>query len=260
MAQFPIGQIRISGLAAAVPGQRASNQSLDLMSEKDRDLLIRTTGIETRRIAPQGLTAADLCEAPARKLLEALDWAPEEVEMLVFVTQTPDYVIPGTATQLQARLGLSTRCMALDINQGCAGYVYGLSTMAALMSAGKVGKGLLLVGDTITHTLSPKDKSTVPIFSDGGSATALEWDANASGMFFDLQSQGAGFRAIYVPEGGGRVPATQDSKEIVEAVPGIFRAGTDLAMQGLDVFNFALKEVAPNVRNLLEFAECDVDA
>lgn len=260
MAIFSHSHITLAGLSAAVPGHRASNAELDLLPEKERARFIKTTGIETRRVAPPGMTAADLCFVAAEKLLTDLGWAPDTIDVLIFVTQTPDFTIPGTATQLQQWLGLSQQCMALDINQGCAGYVYGLSTVSALMAAGQLKRGLLLVGDTITHTLSPGDKSTVPIFSDAGSATALSYSPEAAPMTFHLQSDGARHAAIIVPEGGSRHPLDEHSALRREVAPGIQRAGCHLAMQGLDIFNFALREVAPNIRALLQKAGESVDS
>ena len=150
--------------------------------------------------------------------------------------------------------------MALDINQGCAGYVYGLATLAALMSAGKLKNGLLLVGDTITSLLSPEDKSTRPIFSDAGSATLLSLDPSASRMYFNLQSDGGGYQAIMVPEGGTRNPYSEAGKSMTEIAPGVRRSARHLSMEGLDIFHFASREVGPNVSQLLEFAGKEVDS
>lgn len=254
MACFSIEHTRFMGLAASVPKTVAANAELALLPEKERERLIKTTGIAHRRIAPPDLCASDLCEAAARSLMQGMDWAPESVEAIIFVTQTPDFTVPGTATQLQQRLGLSKNALAIDINQGCAGYVYGLSVAAALVATGGIHRALLLVGDTITHTLSPRDQSTVPIFSDAGSATALEYDRSAPTMHFHLQSDGSGHRAICIPDGGARQPLSAASLEYQNFGPGLERAGIHLGMHGLDIFNFALAEVPPNVRGLLAFS------
>lgn len=257
MACFRVAHTRIRGLAASVPTTIARNGDLDLLPEKERERLIKTTGIVQRRIAPAGLCASDLCHAAAVSVLEGLGWSSDSVDAVVFVTQTPDFLVPGTATQLQQRLGLGKSTVALDINQGCAGYVYGLSIAAALVATGGIKRALLLVGDTITHTLSPMDQSTVPIFSDAGSATALEFDPTAPPMHFNLQSDGSGHRAICIPEGGARQPLHAGSMDINAYGTGVSRAGVHLVMEGLDIFNFAISEVPPNVRALLEYAQQD---
>lgn len=259
MACFSIENVRIAGLTATVPAGRVSNLDLPMLSERERKLLVKTTGIRERRIAAPEVCASDLCANAAERLLHSLGWTPESIDVLVFVSQTPDYSVPGSAAQLQSRLGLATSAMAIDINQGCAGYVYGLAALAGLQSSTRLRRGLLLVGDTITRILSEQDKSTVPIFSDAGSATALEWQQDAAPMHFNLQSDGKGHKAIIVPEGGARKPLDAQSMELQSGGEGIARAGIHMAMQGLDIFNFALREVAPNIRALLEYAGTAAD-
>lgn len=260
MACFSLHGVRMEGLAVTLPKEEVSNSDLDWLSERERMQMTKMVGIDKRRIAPDSTTAADLCVRAAEELLAKLGWEAEEIGALLFVSQTPDHLIPGSATQIQERLGIPKSALALDVNQGCAGYVYGLGTLAALQSAGKFPKTLLLVGDTITHTLSPQDKSTVPIFSDAGSATALVYDPEAAPMHFNLQSDGSGYQAIIQPAGGSRQPITPEATEIRDQGDGLFRADAHLAMRGLDVFNFALGEVAPNIRQLLEFANCDKES
>jgi len=231
MAVFSISNTKIVGVSAAIPKNEVSNVDLNGLSEQEIQLLIKTTGIEKRRIADKETRASDLCLSAAEKLLEKLNWQKEEVEILIFVTQTPDYQIPGTSMILQQKLGLPNTCMALDINQGCAGYVYGLATMTSMMSASKLKKGLLLVGDTITQLLQEEDNSTVPIFSDAGSATAVEFDSNAEDMHFNLQTDGSKYDAIIKKKGG------------------------PMKMQGHDIFTFGLKEVSPNLKALMEHSQ-----
>lgn len=257
MACFSVAHTRIRGLAASVPKAIARNADLDLLPEKERERLVKTTGIVQRRIAPADLCASDLCHAAAQSVMAGLGWSPDSVDAVVFVTQTPDFLVPGTATQLQQRLGLGKSTLALDINQGCAGYVYGLSIAAALVATGGIKRALLLVGDTITHTLSQMDQSTVPIFSDAGSATALEFDPAAPPMHFNLQSDGSGHQAICIPEGGARQPLHAGSLDMQPFGTGVSRAGVHLVMEGLDIFNFAISEVPPNVRALLSYAGQD---
>lgn len=260
MPCFSTLHTRLRGIAASVPAQVAYNADLQLLPEKERERLIKTTGIAQRRIASPDTCASDLCLPAAQKLLTALDWAPDTIQAIVLVTQTPDHIVPGTATQLQRQLGISPQALALDINQGCAGYVYGLSVLSALIATGGIKRALLLVGDAITHTLSPEDQSTVPIFSDAGSATALEYDPAAPPMHFNLQADGHGYQAICIPHGGARAPLSTQSFEASTQGTGIARAPMHLQMDGLEVFNFALREVAPNVRQLLDFAQADLDS
>lgn len=258
MAIFELQNIEIKGLVASIPSQVVSNLEYTILSEKERQLFVKTTGINERRIVRNGQCASDLCFEAAQKLLQKLDWEPQSIELLVFVTQTPDYITPATAITLQQRLGLPPQCLAFDINLGCSAYVYGLSVVGSLLSAGKIQRGLLLVGDAASRIVSEKDKSVAPIFSDAGSATALQYSQNAAPMYFNLQSDGAGYEAIIVPHGGARNPVTEESLEYTEHEKGITRNLTQMALNGLDIFNFTLREVTPNIEALLAHLQKDI--
>lgn len=246
-------------MASAVPGNVVHNLSYDPIPEKERPLLVRTTGINERHVANPGVTTADLCEVAANKLIDELGWEKDSIDVLILVTQTPDYITPATAAVLQHRLGLPTTCVAFDINLGCSGYPYGLSVMAGLLNSTK-SRGLLLVGDVSSACVSATDKSAAPIFSDAGSATALEYNEGAAPMHFNLQTDGKGYEAIIIPDGGYRNPVTADSLELQNHGLGIDRNKTHLILNGIDIFNFSVREVPPNVRALMEFAKVDADA
>ena len=126
MAIFSIPNIRMAGLSACLPKQIAENKDFDWQTPADHNLFVKTVGIEQRRIAAPHQTAADLCYEAAEKLIDALQWNKDEIQILVFVSQTPDYIIPATAITLQHRLQLPNSCLAFDINLGCWAYVYGL--------------------------------------------------------------------------------------------------------------------------------------
>lgn len=260
MGYFSVSGIKMAGVSVALPAQIETNDALGLMNEREKIKFEKTVGIKSRRVAPRDITAADLCTAAAEKLLGEAGVRPDEIETVIFVSQTPDFLVPGSATQIQARLGIPKQAMAMDINQGCAGYVYGLGTMAALQSVSRSPYALLLVGDTITHTLSEKDKSTRPIFSDAGSATLLQYDPEAAPMHFHLQGKGEGFKAIHIPDGGARQPFSESSLKVEEQEGGLFRAACHLEMRGVEVFHFALSEVAPNITALLEQADQAIES
>jgi 3-oxoacyl-[acyl-carrier-protein] synthase-3 len=251
MALFTVPHVKISGIAGCAPKNTEDNKEFSLLSESERDLFIRTVGIRYRRVAPKGVTASDLCTAAAEKLLSDLKWNREEIKALVFVTQTPDYIIPNTSSLLQEKLGLSKSCIAFDVNLGCSGYVYGLSIVGSLLQNMSGGKALLLVGDISTQTISMQDKSTAPLFSDAGTATAIEYSPNGF-MHFNLQTDGKEFDDIIIEDGGYRNPFSEKSLEMVEHEKGITRSALDMKLDGLKIFNFALREIAPNINTLLE--------
>jgi 3-oxoacyl-[acyl-carrier-protein] synthase-3 len=258
MGYFSIANVRLAAIAAAVPSKQVSNEDLDLLSGPEAKAFIKTVGIRTRRIAPPALCASDLCAAAARRILELRGLKAADIGALVFVTQTPDYVLPGNSTLVQRWLGLPSSAYLLDVNQGCAGYVYGLASLASVMKVANIQYGLLLVGDTITRLLSPQDKSTIPIFSDAGSATLVELDPNAEPMHFSLGANGEGVEVIYVQTGGARKPCGSDNLAAGEQNDDS-ASSFHLSMRGMDVLHYALKYVAPNIRELLASAGVALD-
>lgn len=253
MAIFSVPDIRIKGIAACVPEDEYHNKDYDWISEKERDTLIKTIGVEKKRHAKKGSTTADLCHKAAHSLLDELEWDRTEIDVLVFVSQSRDYIIPATAGLLQDQLGLPHSCIAFDVSLGCSGYVYGLSVIGSLMATGRMRKGLLLTGDISTLNTSYKDKSAFPLFGDAGTATAIERDESASDMHFNLQTDGSGYEAIIIPDGGIRNFADkQTSFEYEKISEGIFRNKFNIALDGIKVFNFSLREVKPNINKLLE--------
>jgi 3-oxoacyl-[acyl-carrier-protein] synthase-3 len=251
MAIFSIPNIKISGISACVPSQKESNYDYDWISEKEQKLLIKTTGIEERRIAKKGVTTSDLCFEAAKKLIEKLNWKKEEIGILIFVSQSRDYFLPATAIILQDRLQLPTSTIAFDISLGCSGYIYGLSVISSLMQSTSTKKALLMVGDISSFSLNKRDKSTYPLFGDAGTVTALELSSGAKEMNFNIQNDGSGHQAIIIPDGGLRNPLTDESFEEKEIDKGIWRTNRDLSLNGLDVFNFSITKVHPHIIDLL---------
>lgn len=253
MALLTVENINIKGIAGAVPKTVLSNWDYTHITEQERKLLIKTTGVAERRItAKSGITTTDLCKAAAEKILEQTGTSKEDIEILVFVSQTPDYFLPASSITLQNRLGLPKTCMAFDMNLGCSGFVYGLSVISSLVSTGKFKKGLLLCGDISSAGPPEEDKSVFPLFGDAGTATLLEYDTTAQKMNFSLQSDGSGYEAIIVREGGMRKPFTVDSFTLVEKEKGISRASRNLELNGMAVFDFSVTEVPKNINEFFK--------
>jgi len=254
MALFSVPRIRISGMAACVPSQVVSNADYKWVSAKEREQLIKTVGVETKRIAPDGTTTSDLCVKAAEKLLEELGWNREEIQLIVFVSQARDYLIPATAGIIQDRLHLPKTTMAFDISLGCSGFVYGLSVAGSLLNATGIRKGLLMAGDIGHINASYRDKSTYPLFGDAGTVTALEVAESSPVMQFNLQGDGSGYRAIMIPDGGFRNLIDRSSFDYKKYGEGIRRHRLHVSLDGIEVFNFSLREVVPNLKALLKFA------
>lgn len=250
MALLSIPNVRIAGISACVPKQEVDNMDYKWISKKERETFIKQVGVRKRRMIEEGTTASDLCYKAAEKLLEQIKWEKEDIEALIFVTQSPDYIIPSTAIILQDKLGLSHKCLAFDINLGCSGYVYGLSVISSMITTGQIKKALLLVGDVSTFNASYRDKSTYPLFGDAGTATCLEYTEKDPDMTFNLQSDGSGYNAIYIHDGGIRNYISSDTFKQKKIADGIYRNKIQLSLDGIKVFNFSLREVVPNIKSL----------
>jgi 3-oxoacyl-[acyl-carrier-protein] synthase-3 len=251
MALFQIKNTKISGISACLPKNEYCNRDYKWISLKERELLIKTTGVEKRRVAEKGVTTSDLCFTAAEKLINDLNWNKNEIDILVFVSQSRDYPIPCTAVILQDRLGLSKKTLAFDVPLGCSGYIYGMSIMDNFLSSGILKKGILMTGDISTINCAYKDKSTYPLFGDAGTATAIEYSENSNTHYYNLGSDGSGWEAINVPDGGLRNYVSKSSLDEKEIAPGVIRSNIQLQLNGIDIFNFSLSEVPQNITELL---------
>jgi 3-oxoacyl-[acyl-carrier-protein] synthase-3 len=259
MASGSVSGVRVAGIASAAPRERRTPDSSAGYIELELARKIgQSLGVETRRVASDSVCTSDLCFAAAVRLMRELQWAPGEIAGLIFVTQTPDYLLPATSHVLHRRLGLPSSCYALDINLGCSGYVYGLWVAASLMQNVK-GNVLLLVGDTISRVTSPQDQSVALLFGDAGSATALAPDPGAAPMFFELGADGAGCNELIVPAGGLRNPGGPDSAVRTLREGQNIRSDRDLFMNGPEVFSFSLQRVPPLIEAVLEAAGRQMD-
>ena len=257
MATFSISDIAIKGISCCVPKNKQFNRELSLMSSDEIEKFIEATGVEERRIADDKTCTSDLCFHAAEKLISELNWNKEDIEVLVFVSQTADYILPVSSVILQERLGLSNSCVAFDVPLGCSGYVYGMSIICSMMKATGLKKGILLAGDTSSKLLSQQDKSTVPLFGDAGTATAFEYDLNANNLYFDLGSDGSGKNAIILKDGGARNRITPNSLEYHEYESGIKRNSCHLVLEGMDVFSFGISQAPKTINLLLEKFDLD---
>lgn len=249
MALSTLHNVRFSGMASCVPHRILDNvRDCPPSQRSERERLVRNIGIHTRRICPEWQTFSDLALVAAEKLLTDLQWQRDEIDALIVVTQSPDYLIPSTAIILQDRLGMPHSTIAFDVNLGCSGYPFGLHLLGSMISAGGVKKALLLVGD---RSANVKD----PLFSDAGTATALEFDTSAPPMHFDLNSDGSGYQAIMLPAGGHREPFGVQHLIPKRDEHGVLHWPADLILDGPAVLSFSTQRVPPAVQRLLEYAQ-----
>ena len=251
MGLSTLHNVRFAGLSSCVPKRVVSNiEDSPPGKRSERERLVRNIGIQYRRICPEWQCFSDLAFEATNQLLGELGWDREEIGALIVVTQSPDYPIPSTAIILQDRLGFAQTTIAYDVNLGCSGYPFGLQLLGSLIASGAVQKGLLLVGDK-SGTL--KD----PLFSDAATATALEFDPEAPPMYFDLNSDGSGYRAIIKPIGGHREPYAFHHTFPKKHEDGSLHWPDELFLDGPAVLSFSTQRVPPTVNRAMEYANLD---
>lgn len=206
----------------------------------DMPKILDKTGIQYRYISADSETAVDLAYQAGKNLLEQLT-KQDDIDLLILVTQSPDYVLPTSACILQDRLGLSKSCMAFDVNLGCSGFVYALSIAGGLIESGVARKGIILCADTYSKYIGKNDRTCRPLFSDGAAATLVEPSATDNIGPFELGTDGAGYDRLIVKHSGARNVA-----QVADSCRG------SLEMFGSDVFLFTMRVVPQCINKLLD--------
>lgn len=254
MAVIRYKNVGIRAIAACVPQKIVYNNDLtNIMSAEEVDKMISSVGIHERRICEKDVFASDLCYKAARKLMEDNNIEPESIDMLLFMSQTADYRSPATACILQNRLGLPKDCAAMDLSLACSGFTYGLSAAMAFASMDGINRVLLLDGETFSKVVNTRDKVNVPLYGDAGTAALIEKGDFGESTFI-LRTDGSGEDAVKIPA-GMRNPLSQTSLIETERENGNFRNDVQVYMDGMDVFNFAIKVVPKGVKEILSMNE-----
>lgn len=246
MALLKTKGVRIAGISACVPKQIVSKAETISSEEYDASEFIEKTGIKEVRVSDE-FTASDLCLAAGERLLADLGWDKTEVEAIFFVSQHPDYILPATSCILQDKMGLSKECFAMDISLGCSGWVYGLNAASSVLAGNGIKKALLMCGDARKRAQCDFD----PLFGFAGTVTALEFTGDENDvMNFHVGTDGSGYDAIIIPDGGSRNPASAKSFEM-EEVDGKMMHRMQTHMKGMDVFSFAISTAPKSIKKLM---------
>ncbi len=248
--------IGITGLSAAVPRKVINNCDFDLYFKKeDVKEIIDKIGVKQRRFADENTCSSDLCFAAAEKLILEMNICRDEIGLLIFISQTPDYRMPATSLLLQDRLKLSCNTVAFDLTLGCTGFLYGLVVAYSFMATGQIKKALILNGETRSKVYSLKDRKTGFLFGDAGSAAIVEIDQRFGKSFFSLNSDGSRESLIKIEAGGYRkMSSCETLKEKIVDEYGNIRSEEQGYMNGADVFNFVIREVPKDFNRLLEYS------
>ena len=252
MALWEIKNVAVRGVTGTVPDHAVKTADFDIFTPEEAEIFDNTVGIKNRYIGPDDVCTSDLCFDAAERLISALGWEKDSIDVLVFGSVTGDYKTPPTAGILQHRLGLPISTFVLDIPMGCCGSMYAINVAGNLLSSGNVKRALLLVGDTALRMGSMKDKSRVPLFGDSGTAMALEYDPTAEDIIIEFNTLGSGYEALITPHGGFRHPIMPESFVEEDFGNGIIRAPKDTLINGMDVFSFAISRPPISIKKMME--------
>jgi len=260
MAIARLKNSKIAGICCALPDNRLSVYDIgtQYFDRGDIEKVVKSVGLEYIYKAKPDQTTSDLALDACNNLIDGIGWDKNEIDGLILVTQTPDYILPSTANILQDKLKLPKGCVALQINLGCSGYVYGLWLASELIGNTTCKKILVVVGDTLTKTVSEKDKSVIMI-SDCVSATAIEHAEGCGESIYSLYSDGSGAESLIIKDGGFRNPISESSYILTRDEDGNYRTNMNLSMEGMAIFFFAINEVSKTLNKFLSDLNIDIN-
>ncbi|PRX55307.1 3-oxoacyl-ACP synthase III family protein [Flagellimonas meridianipacifica] len=211
-------------------------------------------GFNKRRVVKEGTAISDLCVFGLNHLFEKNLLKKEDIDALILVTQSPDHFMPSTSHIIHGKLGLKQDIYCSDINQGCAGYSYGLNHAFMLLEQEEINKVVVLNADILSIKVSNKDRSSGPLTGDGATITIVEKNQDGNTIYGSVKSDGSGASALIIPAGGFKQPSNEETGKLVKDKAGNYKALDHIDMKGDEVFNFVQREVPPMIDNLLEKA------
>lgn len=253
MAFFTFNGLRVAGIATCVP--QHVEPTISTSTAYNREAYMATTGILEKRWSLD-FTASDLCQRATERLLDELGWERDSIDVLIFVSQTPDYLLPATACVLHGKLGFKKDCLCQDISLGCSGWVYGMTTALSLLQTGTgLRRAVILSGDARKSAPEEPDQ----LFGYAGTATAVEYEPEKSlyPIYSDVGTDGTGYDAIIRPQGGTRNPIDEHTFDLVECEDGRKRHGMQTRMKGMDVFAFGITTAPKSIKKLAKQAGFD---
>ena len=240
----------IIGIGCYLPEKKLTNQDLEKMVDTSDAWITERTGIKTRHIAAPDQATSDLAYEASLKALADAKTKPEELDMIIVATETPDYKYPSTACLLQAKLG-AKNAACFDLSAGCSGFVYALGIGSQSIVSGLYKKILLVGAETRSRIINWTDRNTCVLFGDGAGAAVLGRVDDGYGVLsLELGADGTGGEHLIQPAGGSRNPTTH---ETVDAY------GQCVHMDGQDVFKFAARKMPAACKKVLQKAGMTID-
>jgi 3-oxoacyl-[acyl-carrier-protein] synthase III len=248
---------RITGIVTVVPKNLAYFRDEIhnyAFPERSSLKLQKLLGLESHRyLTDDSVTGSDMALQGIRHLINGGVIRPEEIDALLYVTQTPDHFVPATSNIIQGKLGLKHDIICMDINQGCAGFLLGLMQAFMMLDLDGTQKVLLINADTASKQTNNRDRNTFPLVGDGVSVTMVERSPSTE-AWMSLKMDGSRWQALYVPAGAYRIRSTPETAEIRDLGDGNFRSLEHITMDGNAIFNFTTNEVPELINDTLAFS------
>ncbi len=237
--------VGILGLGIFVPEKILTNQDLEKMVDTSDEWIVERTGIRERHIADENTATSDLATHAAEKALAEAGMSPDELDLIIVCTATPDMFFPSVACLVQANLH-ATKAAAFDLAAGCTGFMYGIATGTQFIRSGFYKKVLVIGAETLTKIMDYTDRNTCVLFGDGAGAVVLGECQSGYGILgLDLGADGTGGDLLKLPAGGSRIPASAES---------VANRLHFVHMNGNEVFKFAVKVMGETAVKALDNA------
>lgn len=214
-------------------------------------------GYNEHRIAEPGQCSSDFCKFGLQYLFDNNLLNKDDIDALLFVSQSADYYMPPTSNLIHGHFGLKQDCLCMDINQGCAGFELGLIQAFLLLEQPAVKKVVLMNADVLSPKVSDQDRNSKPLIGDAAAITIVEKCEDENSIYANIKMDGTGAMVLNIPAGGFRMPSTPETAVMEQDAAGNFRSKNNLVMQGDDVFNFVQREVPPMIEHLYEQSGVD---
>ena len=209
-------------------------------------------GYNEHRIAAPGQCSSDFCKYGLQYLFDEGLLKKEEIDALLFVSQSADYYMPPTSNIIHGHFGLKHDCLCMDINQGCAGFELGLIQSFMMLEQPYINNVVLMNADVLSPKVSDQDRNSKPLIGDAAAITIVEKSDDDKPIYANIKMDGTGALVLNIPAGGFRMPSTPETAVKEQDSAGNFRSKDNLVMQGDEVFNFVQREVPPMIQHLFE--------
>lgn len=246
----PKVRAKITGTGSFAPEKRMTNADFEKILDTTDEWITSRTGIRERRIAADDVGTSDLAAEAGKRALEAAGCKPDEIDMVITGTVTPDYRLPSCACEVQAKMGL-VNAVAYDVVAACAGFINGLSIASTYIETGRAKKILVIGSEKLSSITNYHDRATAVLFGDGAGAAVIEASHNGSGIQSTyMKSDGRLREALWIPSGGSISPVKKDFD---------FNGSELINMSGQDIFKVAVREMSGACLKVLDEAGVSAD-